>query len=105
MTVPPAPSASARASPDLPLAVGPAISARGGFPDEAMFIATLIAADRLTRGDISAAEDALGGSRGHDWVEEGSACDIMLAGDHLAARQALDGLIPGVDVIVQPREA
>jgi len=64
----------------------------------------LIAADRLTRGDISIAEDALGGSRGHAWVEEGSAFDILLAGDPLAARQALEGLIPGVDVIVQPRE-
>jgi len=66
-----------------------------------LFIATLIAADRLTRGDISAAEDALGGSRGYDWVEEGSACDILLDGDALAARHALEGLIPGVDLVVQ----
>src|SRR3954471_23138221 len=101
MTVPPAPSASARASPDLPLAVGPAISARGGFPDEAMFIATLIAAERLTRGDISAAEDALGGARGAEWVEVGSACDLLVD-DAEAARRALEGLLAGVDVIVQP---
>jgi phosphoserine phosphatase len=68
-----------------------------------MFIATLIAADRLTRGDISAAEDALGGGRGSDWIEEGSACDIGLAGDPEKARFALEGVIPGVDVVVQPR--
>jgi phosphoserine phosphatase len=69
-----------------------------------LFIATLIAADRLARGDISAAEDALGGSQGHEWVEAGSACDILLAGGGDAARLALEGLIPGVDVVVQPRE-
>jgi phosphoserine phosphatase len=69
-----------------------------------LFIATLIAADRLTRGDISLAEDVLGGSRGHDWVEEGSACDILLDGGADAARQALEALIHGVDVVVQPRE-
>jgi phosphoserine phosphatase len=69
-----------------------------------LFIATLIAADRLTRGDISVAEDALGGSLGHIWVEQGSACDLMLAGDPQAAREALEGLIPGVDLVVQLRE-
>jgi phosphoserine phosphatase len=88
----------------LPLAVGPAISARDGFEGSVVFIATLIAADRLTCGDISAAEDALGGGRGHDWVEEGSACDILLDGGGEAARRALEGLLPGVDVVVQPRE-
>jgi phosphoserine phosphatase len=69
-----------------------------------LFIATLIAADRLARGDISAAEDALGGARGHLWVEEGSACDLILAGGADAARNALEGLLPKVDVVVQPRE-
>jgi phosphoserine phosphatase len=68
-----------------------------------MFIATLIAADRLARGDISAAEDALGGSAGHRWVEEGSACDILLAGEAASARALLEGAAPGVDVVVQPR--
>jgi phosphoserine phosphatase len=66
-----------------------------------VFIATLIAADRLGRGDISAAEDALGGARGREWVEEGSACDLLLGVDPAAARTALEGLIPGVDVVVQ----
>jgi phosphoserine phosphatase len=68
-----------------------------------VFIATLIAADRLTRGDISAAEDALGGAHGAEWVEEGSACDLVLAGDPLVARSALEGALAGIDVVVQPR--
>jgi phosphoserine phosphatase len=66
-----------------------------------MFIATLIAADRLTRGDISAALDAVGGVAEMRWVEEGSAADLVLAGDPAAARGALEGLIAGVDVVVQ----
>jgi phosphoserine phosphatase len=68
-----------------------------------MFIATLIAADRLARGDISAAADALGGSLGHEWVEEGSACDILLAGEPASARGLLEGTIAGVDIVVQPQ--
>jgi phosphoserine phosphatase len=67
-----------------------------------MFIATLIAKDRLARGDISAALDALGGARDQAWVEEGVACDLTLD-DPDAGRAALEGLIPGVDVVVQPR--
>lgn len=66
-----------------------------------MFIATLIAADRLARGDISAVLDALGGARGEAWVEEGSAFDILLAGAPDEARAALDGLIAGADLVVQ----
>jgi phosphoserine phosphatase len=88
----------------LPLAVGPAISASGGSEGEAVFIATLIAQDRLGAGDISAAEDALGGARGRAWVEQGSACDILLSGDAAEARVRLEGLIPGVDVVVQSEE-
>lgn len=67
-----------------------------------MFIATLIAADRLTRGDISAALDALGGDAEIRWLEEGSAADLILAGDPAVARTALEGLIDRVDVVVQP---
>jgi phosphoserine phosphatase len=67
-----------------------------------MFIATLIAADRLTRGDISAAADALPALRGHQWVEEGSACDLLLGGDATGTRAALEGAFPAIDVIVQP---
>jgi phosphoserine phosphatase len=67
-----------------------------------MFIATLIAKDRLTRGDISAAGDAVRTSHGFAWVEEGRAADIRLDGDPAAARTALEGLFAGVDVVVQP---
>jgi phosphoserine phosphatase len=67
-----------------------------------VFIATLIAKERLARGDISAALDALGGSANFLWVEEGRACDLALAGPE-GARAALEGLIPGVDVVVQPK--
>jgi len=69
---------------------------------EAMFVATLIAKERLARGDISAARDALADVRGEQWVEEEIACDLLV-GDPEAARAALEGLIAGVDVVVQPR--
>jgi phosphoserine phosphatase len=67
-----------------------------------VFIATLIAKERLARGDISAALDALGGAPGFEWVEEGRACDLALTGAD-GARRALEGLIEGVDVVVQPK--
>ncbi|HTU10539.1 MAG TPA: phosphoserine phosphatase SerB [Allosphingosinicella sp.] len=68
-----------------------------------MFIATLIAKERLSRGDISAARDAVGGGAGLEWVEQERACDLLLGEAPGAARAALEGLIPGVDVVVQPR--
>ena len=78
------------------------MSASGGLPLESGFIATLIAADRLTRGDISAAADALGRAVPQIWVEEGHACDLLLGPTPGNARAALEGLLPGVDVVVQP---
>src|SRR5689334_9155280 len=102
MMVPSACSASASASADLPLAVGPAMTASGGLPVDSGFIATLIAKDRLSVGDISAARDALGLAAPHQWVEEGSACDLLLGPAPGTARAALEGLLPGVDVVVQP---
>jgi phosphoserine phosphatase len=70
-----------------------------------MFIATLIAADRLSSGDISAAEDRLAAAGvhafGRSWIEEDKACDLLFSLLPRAARQALEGLVPGVDVIVQ----
>jgi phosphoserine phosphatase len=70
-----------------------------------MFIATLIAAERLAGGDISAAEDALRAARiapeGRSWIEDDKACDILFAADPGRARTALEGLLPGTDVIVQ----
>ena len=67
-----------------------------------MFIATLIAADRLSRGDISAAADRLPGTVRTAWIEEGSAADLFFEGDPAAARRALEGAFPQTDVIVQP---
>ena len=70
-----------------------------------MFIATLIAADRLGGGEISAAEDALRTAglepRGRSWVEPDSACDLLFSGSPDRARIALEGLIERTDVIVQ----
>jgi phosphoserine phosphatase len=70
-----------------------------------MFIATLIAADRLDGGEISAAEDALRAAgiepRGRSWVEADSACDLLFSGSPDRARIALEGLIERIDVIVQ----
>ena len=70
-----------------------------------MFIATLIAADRLSSGDISVAEDALAAAGvhafGRSWIEQDKACDILFSLLPRAAKGALDGLIPGVDVVVQ----
>jgi phosphoserine phosphatase len=70
-----------------------------------MFIATLIAAEKLSGGEISAAEDALRASgiepSGQRWVEEGVACDLLFPNSPLDARKALEGLLPDVDVIVQ----
>jgi phosphoserine phosphatase len=70
-----------------------------------MFIATLIAADRLASGDISAAEDALRQAgdepNGRSWVEPDTACDLLFGGSPDRARIALEALLPGVDVVVQ----
>jgi phosphoserine phosphatase len=73
-----------------------------------MFIATLIAADRLARGDLLAAADLIedAGVRAHSWqwIEEGSAADIECrATPHQGPqiRAAVEGRLPGVDVVVQ----
>jgi phosphoserine phosphatase len=70
-----------------------------------MFIATLIAKDRLAGGDISAASDALAAAGlapfGRSWIEDDKACDLLFPGDPVAARAALEGLLPDIDVIVQ----
>jgi phosphoserine phosphatase len=70
-----------------------------------MFIATLIAADRLSSGDISAAEQALDAigvhPYGRSWIEPDFACDILFAAAPARARQALERLLPEVDVVVQ----
>ncbi|HEX8468094.1 MAG TPA: phosphoserine phosphatase SerB [Allosphingosinicella sp.] len=70
-----------------------------------MFIATLIAKDRLAGGDISLAADSLAGAGiapfGRSWIEEDKACDLLFSAAPGPARAALEGLIDGVDVIVQ----
>ncbi|HEX8667828.1 MAG TPA: phosphoserine phosphatase SerB [Allosphingosinicella sp.] len=70
-----------------------------------MFIATLIAAQRLSSGDISAAEDALEAVGidpfGRSWIEPDTACDLLFATAPERARTALEGLLPEVDVVVQ----
>ncbi|HEX8125809.1 MAG TPA: phosphoserine phosphatase SerB [Allosphingosinicella sp.] len=70
-----------------------------------MFIATLIAKDRLADGDISAAADSLAAAGiapcGRSWIEEDRACDLHFSAAPGPARAALEGLIDGVDVVVQ----
>ena len=67
-----------------------------------MFIATLIAAGELGERDISAALAALGQPAELRWIEPGKACDLRLSADPHATRATLEGLLPGVDVVVQP---
>jgi phosphoserine phosphatase len=134
MMIPPVRSASASASPDLPLAVGPAISASGGFEGAEMIIATLIAADQLTQEQIWVAADALDAAgfqchRGNLNEEraldlqiiEPEDCDYsaweapprLLEGADLveergrqiiAVRGALEAALGGLDVVVQQAE-
>ena len=70
-----------------------------------MFTATLIAADRLTAGDISAATDLLSAHQTTvlrtGWVEAGIACDISFHADAEKVRSLLEGFCPLTDVIVQ----
>ena len=70
-----------------------------------MFTATLIAAGKLSRGDISSGIDALAqaGCRPAQgaWLDEGDAADLIFAADPEAARAALEA-IAGIDVVVQP---
>lgn len=70
-----------------------------------MFTATLIAAETLKAGDISSAADRLLGAGvtllSQNVIEPEKAADLHFSGDAIAARQALEEAIPGVDVIVQ----
>jgi len=72
-----------------------------------VFIATLVAPERLSAGDISAACDAVRGVAGA--IVDGRACDVRFSGDAGVARKVLENLFSpfardergGVDVIVQ----
>jgi phosphoserine phosphatase len=74
-----------------------------------LLIATLIASERgLGAREIALAQAAVSGVGGIvgevEWLEQGLAADLPLARiDAVAGRAALEGLLPGVDVIVQPR--
>ncbi|WP_109807443.1 phosphoserine phosphatase SerB [Sphingosinithalassobacter portus] len=73
-----------------------------------MFIATLIASESLTAGDISSAADRLanaGCAPGEAcWIDADEAADLPFSTDPAAARLALEDVFPGVDVIVQPAQ-
>jgi phosphoserine phosphatase len=67
-----------------------------------MFIATLVAGDGLSAGEISAACDAVHGRAGS--LVDGVACDIRFDGDPALARAAIESAI-ACDVIVQVEAA
>ena len=73
-----------------------------------MFIATLIAAERIGAGDISAAADRLAAAGCAPgtvaWIEEGRAADVPFAHGPDLARGVLEGAFAGTDVVVQPAE-
>ena len=71
-----------------------------------MFTATLITADTLGEGDISAATDRLRDTGcvpvGSGWIEQGVAADLLFGFDPVAARAAMEGAFDRTDVVVQP---
>ncbi len=70
-----------------------------------MFIATLVAKDALSVGDISMGMDLLVmagcAPTEHRWLSEGKAVDLRFSGDLAAARHALDNQLGAIDIIVQ----
>jgi len=70
-----------------------------------VFIATLIASETLSAGDLSAAIDriaAVGCAPATSaWIEPEKAVDILFGVSPDAARKALEGVFDGVDVVVQ----
>lgn len=70
-----------------------------------MFIATLIAADRLSAGQISEATDRIAAvgcaPTASAWLDDGRAADLLFGQHPAAARTAIEGHFPGVDVVVQ----
>jgi phosphoserine phosphatase len=70
-----------------------------------VFIATLVAKDHLSAGDISSASDLLAGA-GCDrmtssMLKPEKAADLRFSGNPIAARAALEGRLGDIDVIVQ----
>ena len=74
-----------------------------------MDIATLIASNGgLSSADLDVARDALAGIGAMPgmpaWLDEGVAADLPFGRtDRAGARAALEGLLPGVDVVIQPQ--
>jgi len=72
-------------------------------------IATLIASNGgLSSADLDVARDALAGIGAMPgmpaWLDEGVAADLPFGRtDRAGARAALEGLLPGVDVVIQPQ--
>ncbi|MGK6320066.1 phosphoserine phosphatase SerB [Sphingomonas sp. DT-204] len=73
-----------------------------------MFIATLIAAGKLSAGDLSEAADRLAvagcAPETWRWLDEGDAADLPFAHNPEIARGALEGAFAATDVVVQPAE-
>jgi phosphoserine phosphatase len=71
-----------------------------------VFVATAIASDKLSAADLSTLADALRqDGQAVDrpvWIDEGRAADIGFTGDATVARAAIEGLVAGIDVVVQP---
>ncbi len=70
-----------------------------------MFIATLVAKDQLSVGDINAAMDRLAAvecdGMTSQWLAKEKAADVTFSGDAAAARLALEAQLGAVDVFVQ----
>jgi phosphoserine phosphatase len=80
----------------------------GKSEGDIVFIATLIASNgNLSPADLDQARYALAGvgavPTAPAWIDEGTAADLPFGRvDRASARAALEGLLPGVDVVVQP---
>jgi len=110
MIVPRQFSASASAIADLPLAVGPAMTATMGLSETTPLLATLVAEGALSAADAACASDALRAAGGEPgalaWIDAGDALDIAVSGlTQPAARAALEAALPQIDIIVQSASA
>src|SRR5271157_2829201 len=108
-------SASASATADLPLAVGPAMRSarltyfppRSGSVMSSVLVATLIADPleyRLSEATLDRAAQALRGIERRRWLDEGVAADLVFSGKLEPKRAALEQAFGDepVDLIVQP---
>ena len=66
------------------------------------FVATLIAAERLTDTMVRDVADRVTSLSGWTWIDEGSAADIFFAGDMDEAKGVVDGWSDTIDIVVQP---